>query len=309
MLVLVFFLFLELFSVYRDTGINLILFWLDSSTYGYGILIAPICLYLIWIKRHEITSVGVTQSNSGLLLLIAISGLWWMARIGDVQILQGTAFIIMIPVLVLTLFGNKAVKVIGFPLGYLLVAIPVWGILQPIFQNITLVVVTDVLRFIDIPVLIEDHSIVIPEGKFFVEESCAGLRFFLVMLAFSLLYSYLNFTNQLKSVIYVLVALVTSLVVNWIRVFSVIIAGHASDMESAFIYDHEKLGWILFVFALVPLIWFGVFLQKQDFRFEFSSNNKNKIVGGYQNKTYSVNIITIILASLVIFIAPLSAKR
>ncbi|MCK4950457.1 MAG: EpsI family protein, partial [Gammaproteobacteria bacterium] len=254
-------------------------------TYGYGILVMPISFYLVWRKRVEVCRSEIKPSFFGLLLFLGVSCIWWVAKIVDVQIMQGLAFIIMIPGLLLTFFGFRVVKIISFPLAYLFIAIPIWSFLEPPLQNITVIIVTSILRLVDVPVFLENNLISIPEGQFFVEESCAGLRIFLVMLTFSLLYVYLYFNNYLRSVIYIIVALGVSLMVNWVRVFLVILAGHVDGMNNFLVHDHVTFGWVIFGLSLIPLLWFGTILQGKELLSGGLSNNKG--VSNAPNRSYN----------------------
>ncbi|MCK5091393.1 MAG: archaeosortase/exosortase family protein [Gammaproteobacteria bacterium] len=153
-----------LFCVYWGTFLSLFLFWWSSPTYGYGILVMPISFYLVWRKRVEVCRSEIKPSFFGLLLFLGASCIWWAAKIVDVQIMQGLAFIIMIPGLLLTFFGFRVVKIISFPLAYLFIAIPIWSFLEPPLQNITVIIVTSILRLVDVPVFLENNLISIPEG-------------------------------------------------------------------------------------------------------------------------------------------------
>lgn len=151
-----------------------------------------------------------------------------------------------------------------FPLLYLSIAIPIWDPLQLILQNITVSVVGYWLNMVDIPSYVRGSYIQIPEGEFLVETTCAGLRYFLSATAIFSLYSYLYFKNYKTATILLAVSLTLAVMLNWVRVFIVIVAGHLTNMQHFLVHQHATFGWWLFALIIIPIFFFGNYLQKRE---------------------------------------------
>jgi EpsI family protein len=120
------------------------------------------------------------------------------------------------------------------------------------------------LSLINVPIYVESHFIHIPEGRFSIEEVCAGLRYLLAALVVALIYVYLYIERRKNQWLFIGFVVVLSLAVNWIRVFTVIFAGHLTNMNHSLVKDHADFGWWLFAFTLIPIFWFGRYLIKKE---------------------------------------------
>jgi len=67
--------------------------------------------------------------------------------------------------------------------------------------------------------------------------------------------------------VFVLATIVVALVMNWLRVTTIIVAGYLSDMQHYLVaVDHYVFGWVLFVVTLLPLFYFGHVLESAEKR-------------------------------------------
>jgi len=73
------------------------------------------------------------------------------------------------------------------------------------------------------------------------------------MLTISSLYAYLNYSRWTTRAVLVVTAILFGLIINWMRVFIIIVVGYMSDMQSELVKDHDFFGWVLFAVALIPL--------------------------------------------------------
>ena len=212
-------------SLYWSTTLYILKFWWISSGYSHGFLIIPISVYLVWSNRSQIAKFSPDPTLFGLSAIVVLSLLWWAARVTDVQTVQMMTLLLSIPALVWTLLGTRIARLLIFPLAYLLLAVPVWDLLQPILQDISSWMATRGLRIYGLPVYQEGHQITIPAGKFLVDISCSGLRYFLSALALGSLFAYLNYKSSVKRVVFTLLVVMVSLIGNWIRILTVILIG------------------------------------------------------------------------------------
>lgn len=262
---------LALFSFYTvllvtfhwQTSKSLILLWWQSFTYGHGLLVIPVALYLIFEKRHQVFTSNTSPSLLGVLALVGVGVIWLMVFLIDVMVVQQLILFFLFATLVWAMLGWVKTKKLLFPLSYLLVAMPIWDPLEPILQYSTANIVAKSLLLFGVPTYLEGDLITIPEGVFQIEDACAGLRYVLAALAIGLLYSYIFLKRFKYQLLLVAFSLILAVLVNWIRVFFVILAGHLTNMQHYLVKSHADFGWWLFVICLFLIFYYGKYLKKK----------------------------------------------
>jgi exosortase A len=249
---------------YSSSLLSIVDFWLDSSDYSHGVLVPLISGYLIWMKKDALLNAGATPQPLGLFLLLIMSFFLLIAKTIDIQLIERIALISIFPVLVWTLLGNRATKIILFPLAFLIFATPIWNIFAVPLQEFTALASARILRVIGIPILLEEKYISIPSGVFRIEKACGGLRFFIATAAISSLYSYLNYQTLSTRLKFVVIALVGAVILNWVRVCSIIVIGHITNMGSSLVHDHANFGWWLFAGGMILLFYYGSTISEPD---------------------------------------------
>ncbi len=255
---------IALLLIFWPTTVFTVRFWETNGAYSHGYLIVPISLFLVWQCRAELASLTPRVQMWGLPLLLGLGILWALAHLVGVQMVLQLALFAAIGVLLWTLLGTKAFRLLAFPFGYLLLAIPIWSLLTPVLQEYTAAAATRALRLFGVPVYLEAFYITIPSGQFVVEDVCAGLRYFLATFCIAALFAYLNYRRATLGALFVAVAIAISVVMNWARVTTIVLAGHLTSMEHFLVQDHIAFGWVMFVIALVPIFIFGVWLHRFD---------------------------------------------
>lgn len=260
-----FFLLLLIFVVLHfKTATSLGVFWWNSFTYGYGLLVAPISIYFMWKKWPCLFGQQTNISVIGILLLVFANIIWFVAFLVDVQSIALFSLIAILAALILACTGKPGLILMRFPLLYLVLATPIWDPLELMLQNITTIVVGYWLNIVDIPSYVKGVYIEIPEGEFQIETTCAGLRYFLASLAIFYLYTHLYIKKHKMAIALLAVALLMAIMLNWVRVFIVIVAGHLTNMQHFLVNDHANFGWWLFAIAIIPVFMFGNYLQKRE---------------------------------------------
>jgi exosortase len=226
--------------------------WTDDRNNGFAI--AALTLWVSWRDRALLTRNG-PKRDWALPLLFALSVLWMLSVAMSAQ----TVHITLLPVILLTwLFvvrGEKAARY-GAEVAFLFsLALPIWGLLIPLLQALTVVVNRGLLLVTQIPARVEGSLIHLQAGTLHVANSCAGFNYLMVGLTIGACYAYL-FTSEWKTrVKIILVAGAITIVSNWLRVFGLVVVGHVTNMRSSLMNDHVLYGWLIFA-ASVPLVFY-----------------------------------------------------
>ena len=76
-----------------DTIASLVKIWNESETFAHGYLILPISLYIIWENRERLYDKKFETFPFAAVLIFGAGGVWWLARVIDVQVVQQFAFV------------------------------------------------------------------------------------------------------------------------------------------------------------------------------------------------------------------------
>jgi exosortase A len=235
-------------------------------TFGYdhGWLIAALSAWLVWRERDALAAGRPWWP--GLLLVGGAAFGWLVARAADVSLGQEVMLPVLLWAAALTAFGRAAARALAFPLAFLYFAVPIWDFVNPLLRTATTLVSGALLDLTGVPALIEGNLVTIPAGRFEIAAGCAGVAFFMTAGALAALYGHLHYDGHwARRVLLLAVALAGAMLLNWVRVYVVILAGHLTDMQHYLVrVDHYNFGWGLFVLALVPFYAFARRLEPVD---------------------------------------------
>jgi EpsI family protein len=232
-------------------------FWTDTRDLGgtHGLLVVGITAWLLFRARRRIGAARLAPSSLGCALLFA-SGLAWLvlfrAGLQDLHLLVLPALIWLIG---LAMFGWEVARATAFPAGLLYFTLPIWGNFAWPLQMMTTHTVGFMSALAGIRVFITDNYVHIPEGVFEIAEGCSGVHFFVVGLFVGALHGELSCMTRRRRIATFLALGAASIVANWIRVLTIVIAGHMTNMQHTLIvHGHYWFGWC--VFAVVLMLFF-----------------------------------------------------
>jgi exosortase A len=246
-----------LFLVYFDTFRSMASIWSRSDTYVHGYFVLPISLYLIWTLRAEVR--GLTpRADARALVPIAVAGVGWLAaRLGGVLVAEQYFAVASIPLLVWAVVGSSVAGRLLFPLGYLLLLVPVGEALIPQLIDQTAAFVVAALRFSGVPVLQEGNLLTLSNGQWSVVEACSGLRYLIACITIGLVFAYLTYRSWVRRAAFIALSIAVPIVANWVRAYMIVMIGHKSDMRLAVGIDHLIYGWVFYALVMCLLLWVG----------------------------------------------------
>jgi exosortase A len=231
--------------------------WEDDAAFNYGYVIAPLSIWLAWRHRHWLGRVDFVPSWFGVLAVLAAALLWVVARGTGVIVVEQFAVVAMIPGLVLTFLGPRALRLLAFPLGFLVFLVPMGRALVPSLVDATADMSTLALQASGIPVYRTHSRIIIPAGWFEVARACSGVSFLLTAFVLGVLYAYLNYTRWSKRLVAVLLAVAVPVIANGIRVYITIAVSHLTDLRFGPGAEHVTFGKVFFIAVMLGMFWLG----------------------------------------------------
>lgn len=244
-------------ALYWPTVLALGTLWADTyrTTYTHGFLIAALCLWLLIRRRSELARAPMQPSSIGPAAVLAASLLWLLAWQAHFQLAHEMLLPLLLWTSVFALFGWPVARLAAVPCAFLLFAMPCWEAINWPLQRLTIAAVGRMLLWVGVPVHIAGDFVQLPVGSFEIAGGCSGLHFVLVALAIGTLYGELHAGGARVRLMVAGLALALSILANWIRVFTIVLAGDLSNMQHYLVrVDHYRFGWL--VFAVTMLVFF-----------------------------------------------------
>ncbi len=250
-------LWLAVAVIYWPTSQALARLWTNVAreTYTHGFLILAISLWLVVRARHRLAAAPVQPVFGALVPLLLLSLLWvwaWRAAIQELHMM-------LLPVILFTAIvaalGWRVARILAFSVGYLYFALPFWSGGTHLLQALSARMVGVLLWLTGVPGFLQGDLIRLPAGTIRIAGGCSGIHSFIVGLALAALYGVLFDLPRRRQLWGLALMAGIALIVNWIRIFIVIVAAYETDMHSSLVRDHYWLGWWLFAGGFVAFLW------------------------------------------------------
>jgi len=243
--------------LYRDVIAKLVYDWTYDGNFSHGFLIVPIAAYLVWERRKKLAATPVEPALVGLLLLLGSLATLAAGVLGAELFLSRISIIGVLGGVVLFTGGWRLLRVLMFPLAFLLLMIPIPAI---VFNQISFPLqllasrgAEYTLSMAHIPVLREGNVIVLANTSLEVAEACSGIRSLISLVTLAIVYGYFTDARPWARVVLTLAAVPVAVVSNAARVAGTGVAAHYYGPEAAEGFFHTFSGWMLFVVAFVML--------------------------------------------------------
>ena len=293
------------FVIFYDTWHSIIDIWIRSETFAHGFIIAPISLWLIWTRRSTLKNLEPEYAWLALVFILLNGLTWLMADLINALVIKQFAAVGLLISPLWFYLGNRITYIIIFPLLFLYLMVPVGEALFPYLMEFTANFTVKMLRLTGISVYQEGLVFTLPTGNWSVIEACSGLRYLIASATLGLVYAYINYTKFYKRLIFSLVAIIVPIIANGFRAYMIVMIGHLSDMKLAVGIDHVIYGAVFFGVVMLLLFFIGSIwsenpVTKQEFN-ETNSDNSLTIKSSQYTSNYLATVLTLILASLVIW--------
>lgn len=227
--------------------------WLHSYAYSHGYLVLALSVWLAFREFRRAPVAALEPSWLGLAALSAAALFALAAIAGDVNVGEQLAVPALLYTALWGVAGSVTARRFFWPAAYLIFGMSVWGYINEPLRGLTTAVAGGLTRSIGIPAYIGANEIHVPAGTFAVEGGCSGLHYFIAAAALSVFYGLTSYRRWRARFIVLGAALVAALFANWVRVFTVVVVGQLSHMQSPLVRHHYVFGWVLFFVVLAPV--------------------------------------------------------
>ncbi len=250
---------LSLAAVYGQVLLRLVQDWETDENYSHGFLIIPLAAYFAYERRARLGSLPVRPLTLwGGLVVIGSLALLTAGTLGSEFFLTRVSLVGALAGIVLYLYGSQHLRVLAFPLAFLLLMIPIPAILfnQIAFplQLVASKLGENMMSVADVPVLREGNVIILASTTLEVAEACSGIRSLISLLSLGIVFGYFMDAGPAVRVALALSTIPLAIATNALRVAGTGIAAHYWSPEAAQGFFHTFSGWLVFVTAFVLLV-------------------------------------------------------
>jgi exosortase A len=240
--------------------------WSTDDNYSHGFFIVPLALYFAWERRDKIIASPQQSSLFGLVVVAGSLFLLVAGLLGAELFLSRVSIIFTLAGAILFLFGWRTLRVLAFPLLFMLLMVPLPAI---IFNKIAFplqLLASHVgeysVRSLDIPILREGNVLILANAKLEVAEACSGIRSLVSLFTLGIVFGYFVDNRVWVRSFIALSAIPVAILANGLRVASAGVAAHnygTAGVEGLF---HEFSGWVVFVVAFLMMFALQRLLQR-----------------------------------------------
>jgi len=246
--------------LYAPVLVGLVRQWYSDPEYSHGFLVPLISGFVVWRKRNLIAEVTTKPSVwLGVGAVLAALMLLFVGSLGAELFLTRVSIVLMVIGLTLYFQGFPLLRQLAFPIGFLLLAIPLPALVyNEIVFPLQLLASQMATGILDVthamPILREGNVLILPNGTLEVVEACSGIRSLFSLITLAIGYGYLVEKSMLLRVLLVVGTVPVAVIANATRVMITALLCYYVDPRAAEGLTHEFSGIVIFVAATLMML-------------------------------------------------------
>ena len=245
-------------ALYWNVATGLVRQWTADDNYSHGFVIVPLAAYFAWNRRERLRAAPLQPSAWGLAGICVSVSIFLLGTAAAELFLARISLIPLIASCIWFVCGPAHVRVLRFPLLFLLLMIPLPAILfnQLAFplQLFASQVGEVTLRAAGVPVLREGNVLELETLRLEVAEACSGIRSLVSLLTVVIVLTQVGESTSRRWWLLVGATVPVAIAANAARVAGTGIAAHAWGREAAEGFLHTASGTLVFVVAVTILL-------------------------------------------------------
>jgi exosortase len=232
--------------------------WSNDDNYSHGFFIVPLAAYFAWERRQAFLNAPIQPALAGLGVVAAALVLLVAGMLGAEYFLSRISLLVALAGIVLFLFGWPRLRVLLFPLSFMVLMIPLPALifnkiafpLQLLASNVG----ESSISAMDIPILREGNVLILANATLEVAEACSGIRSLVSLFTLGIVFGYFADPRPWVRSVIALSAIPVAILANGLRVASAGVAAHnfgTAGVEGVF---HDFSGWAVFVIAFLMML-------------------------------------------------------
>lgn len=235
--------------------------WLSHSDNSHGFLVPLIAGYFIWQRKERLKSAVIGHSMWGGVLLFTSLAVYAASYAGGLAFPARVALVLSLLGLVWCSLGPEFIRILAFPVLFLLFMIPVpyslLGTVSLPLQLMATKVSANLIQVCSIPVYREGNMLYFVGTQLEVAEACSGIRSIMSLTMLAFVFAAMSWGGWKKKALLVLSAIPIAMLANIIRISGTGILAHFYGDKVARGFLHEFSGIAIFIFGFAVLL--GIF--------------------------------------------------
>lgn len=223
---------------------------------GHGPIILAVSGWLLFRRRHELAAL---QAQSmpwlGWPILVFCLALYALGRSQDIMMFMVGSQIGVLVALLLIFKGRAALRLLWFPLFFMLFMVPlpealVASVTAPLKSAVS-AIASSLLYAAGYPVGRSGVIMTVGPYQLLVADACAGLNSMFTLEALGMLYmNLMAYTNPVRNVVLAILLVPTAFAANIVRVMILVLVTYHFGDEAGQGFVHGFAGMVLFIVAL-----------------------------------------------------------
>ena len=223
---------------------------------GHGPLILAAAVWLVWQSRDKLRTATLSPSPVlGWLVLLLGLVILVLSRNQDIWFLEVASEIPVLAGSVLLLAGWNALRILAFPIGFLIFSAPAPGWMVDAATVPLKVLISDLvtngLYAAGYP--IAQNGVVIQIGPYqlLVQDACSGMNSIFALSAIGVFYVYaFRWHEKIRALILLSLIIPITIAANFLRVVTLVLIAHYGGVEMIEGVIHDLTGIALFIVAV-----------------------------------------------------------
>jgi exosortase len=227
--------------------------WVDPN-YSHGLLVPGCALWLAYERRDQLLKLTPRPAPSAVIVVIGALAMLMVGVLAAELFVTRLSLVLLIVGLVGFILGYAYLRVLAWPLGFLLFMVPlptlVFNAIALPLQFLASRLAVDTLRAAGVPALREGNVILLPNISLEVVEACSGLRSLISLSAVAVLLAALTLRRTAARLVLIMSSLPIAVVTNGARIALTGIIAYVFGAKTAEGFFHGFSGWLVFIAAL-----------------------------------------------------------
>jgi exosortase B len=224
---------------------------------GHGPLIIVAALWLVWQSRTAVGAAALSPAPiAGWLLLFSGLALLIVSRNQDIWFLEVASEIPVIAGCVLIVAGWNVLRIVAFPIGFLIFSAPApgWMVDAATVPLKVLIsdLVTQVLYSAGYPIAQNGVVIMIGPYELLVQDACSGMNSIFALSAIGVFYVYaFRWQAKIRGLILISLIIPITITANLLRVLALVLIAYYGGVDKIEGPLHDLTGIALFIVAVI----------------------------------------------------------
>jgi exosortase len=232
--------------------------WWTDPNYGYCFLVPFISAWILWREKKRWSAARHRPSILGFWIVLLAMGLLIAGTLGAERFTARISFLLLLSGIVVFLAGREMLRLVAFPLAYLLFMVPLPAM---VLYQLTLplqLVASRVgaygLNALGVHTMREGNLLLLPNCTLEVLESCSGIRSLLALSAAVTAYAFFAKRALWRRCALVVLVVPVVIVCNGLRLVAAGLISYRAGPQADAGFNHLGLGIGTFLLALSIMV-------------------------------------------------------